>query len=402
MSNKQSVFNYRFTKQVKGHLSTHGISLEGNVLVCCSGGVDSMSLLHLIKEQFHLAKVSVLYFHHQTRTGQDLDEALIKDVCSRYRMTFYQEKLGPFECANFEAMARMARQKVLKKYQESFDWILQAHHLDDSFEWSLMQNFRSSQLLSAVGIPLRRGKILRPFMSVSKKQILRYAHLNKLKWREDPTNASDVHLRNYLRLHIIPLIQKKFPHYLKHYASRSNEWIKLYQTSQNFIEGSKGIFIPYSNLNKQSLAFAAKKLSSGKRGSWDQQFDKILKNCAGKKSGPLILSGGIHAYLDKVGVLLTSVTSTLGKGNGSVQYRAYSKEQIEQEWKSLAGFLEFFPFLVGFRGKSRYQKRKKHSMHPEMCQKIIDSGGHYWRLKEVLDEWPKGVDHLNLYLPWKE
>ena len=86
-------------------------------------------------------------------------------------------KLTPLPSQNFELKARLERYKIFSKYQDSL--IVLGHHIDDSFEWSLMQKMKSSRLESTIGIPLYNKNYIRPLMCVTKKQIRRYAKILK-------------------------------------------------------------------------------------------------------------------------------------------------------------------------------------------------------------------------------
>ena len=66
-------------------------------------------------------------------------------------------------------------------------------------------------LKGLLGIPERRGKILRPLLSFSREEIIQFAHKNKIQWREDSSNAKTDYLRNALRHEVIPQWKKRDP-----------------------------------------------------------------------------------------------------------------------------------------------------------------------------------------------
>jgi len=62
-----------------------------------------------------------------------------------------------------------------------------------------------------LGIPERSGRVVRPFLSFNRKEIEEYAKKHELEWREDTSNAEDKYLRNAIRHHIIPELEKLYP-----------------------------------------------------------------------------------------------------------------------------------------------------------------------------------------------
>jgi tRNA(Ile)-lysidine synthase len=89
-----------------------------------------------------------------------------------------------------------------------FDYVLTAHHLDDSLETVLINFSRGTGLEGLTGIPAQNGNVIRPLLPFSRDEIENYALENKIKWREDSSNASDKYLRNKIRHSIIPLFKE--------------------------------------------------------------------------------------------------------------------------------------------------------------------------------------------------
>ena len=77
----------------------------------------------------------------------------------------------------------------------------------------MINAMRGSGLKGLLGIPERRGKILRPLLSFSREEIIQFAHKNKIQWREDSSNAKTDYLRNALRHEVIPQWKKRDPNF---------------------------------------------------------------------------------------------------------------------------------------------------------------------------------------------
>lgn len=90
------------------------------------------------------------------------------------------------------------------------DYLLTAHHLDDNIETVLMNFFKGTGISGLRGILPKHEKIIRPLLFAKKEELAFFAKENKLDWVEDSSNLSDRYSRNYLRHHVIPLIQKIF------------------------------------------------------------------------------------------------------------------------------------------------------------------------------------------------
>jgi len=64
------------------------------------------------------------------------------------------------------------------------------------------------------GIQNRKG-VHRPFLEITKDELLEYASEFKIAYREDSSNAKDAYLRNWFRKHLIPLWKEKNPQLLE-------------------------------------------------------------------------------------------------------------------------------------------------------------------------------------------
>ncbi len=79
-----------------------------------------------------------------------------------------------------------------------------AHHADDSIETFFINLLRGTGLRGLTGISTQVGKVVRPLMFASRKEILEYAVANRIPFREDSSNRSTKYLRNKIRLGLIP------------------------------------------------------------------------------------------------------------------------------------------------------------------------------------------------------
>ena len=115
-----------------------------------------------------------------------------------------------------ESMEMAARRLRYAWFEElrrehGYTAIAVAHHADDSVETFFINLLRGTGLRGLTGISQQMGRIVRPLMFASRKEILEYAVANKIRFREDSSNRSTKYLRNKVRLGLIPRIREINP-----------------------------------------------------------------------------------------------------------------------------------------------------------------------------------------------
>lgn len=183
-------------------------------IVGCSGGIDSMVLLHfLMLQQF---KIHVVHVNYQKR-GEDSfqDEEFIKKYCSTHSIPFsvVSFKAEKNQSSNFQEAAREFRyaqfDKIAKKYEKSV--VVLGHHSDDQIETFFMNLARNSGVVGLAGMLPVHNNIVRPMLNSSKIALSHYADIHQLKWREDSSNATNDYARNGWRNEFIPFLEKQIP-----------------------------------------------------------------------------------------------------------------------------------------------------------------------------------------------
>lgn len=309
----------KFEKFIEAFSRSHQLFVDGSrVLVATSAGVDSVVLLNVLSRMPQI-KVSVLHFNHGTRPENSLEENLIINIAKNLGLELFihRFKFSPNQ-SNFELKARNARKNVYKEYIQNGFLVATAHHLDDSFEWAMMQKFKQSSLKTSLGIPVFSNGIIRPLMCVSKKQIIHYAKVNQIVWCEDQSNLNTRYERNYMRLKIIEQIKIKYPQYLKHYVYQHNQLAEELQVHRlSVLKRSSplkivnhfltGVVVQSSHLEfyRPEILKIVQNMSKKQRGKLsiviDQIFDcvkKIRSNSKLKKlHGPFYFTGGVKCFL---------------------------------------------------------------------------------------------------------
>lgn len=205
-------------QKLQNHLDKNLPFLKGKkLLIAVSGGIDSMVLVHLLY-QLKL-DISVAHCNFNLRGKEsDEDTEFVKSECTNYNIKLFVNHFETKEYANLHKLsiqvaARQLRydwfNELLEK--EGFDFLLTAHHLDDSIETFLINFTRGTGLEGLTGIPQQNDKIVRPLLPFSREEIEDYAKENDIKWREDSSNTSDKYLRNKLRHNVIPILKELNP-----------------------------------------------------------------------------------------------------------------------------------------------------------------------------------------------
>ncbi len=284
---------------------------ESCVLISVSGGLDSMVLLKLMAElraRGEVSEVRCIHFNHGTRIENSDEEKLVGDYCDSLKIPFLLRRLNLDEGSNFEMRARDLRYQKLKDALLPGELLLLAHHIDDSFEWSLMEQMKSGGLKSSLGIPVVNGRIRRPLMAFTKAQLRFIAKKYSIPFLNDPSNKEVDFDRNYVRNIIIPGIKKRYPKYLKHYVFRSNILARELgmhagKTASTEIRKlgdgcfsicNKDFSLDLSGCEHKVIDTVVE-LSRGKRGSLQKQVAKIVEGSKSGIRGPYLLSGDVWA-----------------------------------------------------------------------------------------------------------
>lgn len=179
-----------------------------------SGGVDSVSLLHMLATQpdsnLHLR---VAHINHGLRPDADSDERFVKELAVAYALPFHSISLD-LGHAN-EARARELRYQFLFELLGNYQVraIITAHHASDQLETSVMNTLRGSGRHGQAA-SLERSRVLRPLLNLKKSDLYDYARHYGLAWREDTTNKDTTIDRNFVRHELLGDI----PDYSDHHS----------------------------------------------------------------------------------------------------------------------------------------------------------------------------------------
>lgn len=189
--------------------------------VACSGGSDSMSLLHFLCANREKLDIEIVAIHidHGTRENDARDAYFVADYCKEHHIRFQKFKVEAKVLAKqkgwtLEQACREARYGVFDNLRKRgiVDKIALAHQQSDQAETVLLHILRGSGLLGASGMQYVRDDFyVRPFLDTPKQEIMAYVYENQIPYVEDETNQDTTISRNLLRQRILPEIRQVWP-----------------------------------------------------------------------------------------------------------------------------------------------------------------------------------------------
>lgn len=210
-------------RRVNHTLKLHKLFPEhSRILIACSGGPDSMALLHLLQDiaahRHTKYKLGIAVVDHSIRP-ESKDEVLWLQNqvdalgLSFYTTTFDVPTLSKDLKLSEETVGRQVRYQWLNEiaHSEGYDYIAVAHHKNDQAESILAHLIRGTGLNGLTGMAVVSNDydipVIRPLLDVTKAELLAYLADRKLTYCIDSTNDDIRYQRNRIRHRIIPELE---------------------------------------------------------------------------------------------------------------------------------------------------------------------------------------------------
>jgi tRNA(Ile)-lysidine synthase len=204
----------RVIERVTATVRAHEMLLPGQtVLVCVSGGPDSVCLLETLVRLRRLFKVTVHVFHldHRLREDSGEDAVYVQRLAGRHGLAFHARVADgrPGRGESVEAWARTQRMVASGAVAHDIgaERIAEGHTRDDQAETLLIAMVRGGGLEALTGIAPVLGREIQPLLDVSRDEVEAACRSLRLRPRRDPTNSDTGLLRNAVRLVGLPALE---------------------------------------------------------------------------------------------------------------------------------------------------------------------------------------------------
>ncbi len=202
------------------HVRQLGLLSPGDrVVVAVSGGPDSVALLQVLcawRDRLGLS-LAVVHVEHGLRGEESLEDAtFVEQLARQLGLPFYLKRINLkslLRKRKGESVQAVARERRYAQLQAvAREWggtkIAVGHTQDDQAETVLLSMLRGAGLAGLSGMPAQREPcVIRPFLQVSRSEILQYLDEKRRKFRVDSSNENPKYARNRLRRELIPLLK---------------------------------------------------------------------------------------------------------------------------------------------------------------------------------------------------
>ena len=304
-------------REVKKNIKEYKLVEPGDTLVVgVSGGPDSVCLLHalnLLKDEYKLILIAI-HINHLLRGKEAAeDETFVKILCDKLRIKCYLEAHDIRQYAkdnrlSIEEAAREVRYERFAFYLNECGAkkIVVAHNKNDQVETVLMNIIRGAGLDGLCGMEFEKGKIIRPLLSVERKDIIRYCIEKKLEPRYDSSNMENIYTRNKVRNKLIPFIDGLFEADITESVFRMSSLLKtdkevikgrVLEAYEKIIEkeNNNEIYVNIEKINllekgikKGVIRFVIKKIKGNLKSIENKHIENMLNFIESAKTGAIM------------------------------------------------------------------------------------------------------------------
>ena len=187
---------------------------DHTVYVACSGGMDSVALLHALFKQ--KKDVTIAFYHHGNQFA-DIELDFVMKLSKQFQLPLLIDTCTDTVVGSKEQFWRDSRYRFFHTIPGE---VVTGHNLNDAAEWYLMTCLRGEGHY----IPFRRYNVIRPLLTTTRETIEKYCKHHALEWLEDPTNADEAFTeRNKIRHTVLPVCLEANPGLLSRVKRRIEE-----------------------------------------------------------------------------------------------------------------------------------------------------------------------------------
>ena len=345
-------------------------------LALVSGGPDSVALLRALLS-LGTGPV-VLHVDHGLRGEESREDAgFVRDLCENLGVRCEIRRLRLAEGPNLQERARDERYRLAGEVADGLGLrtITVGHTADDVAETVLMNLARGAGLRGLSGIPPVRGRVVRPLIERTRREVLEYLESLDQPYRTDPTNLTGKYARNRVRLEILPVLEELHPgaaRNLARGASLAREDLEVLEDLAAEILERRGdeVVLPLGKLSEQHPA---------------------LRRCAVRRAYSMLLpdapplgSALVEAVLELTGKsegtrVLDLPGGVIASARAGVELVLYAEvEPVAEKEKLRVGEILFAGWRISAREVSRYEPRD--AARPEVAYLDASKGPYEVRL----------------------
>ncbi|MEG0486930.1 MAG: tRNA lysidine(34) synthetase TilS [Acinetobacter sp.] len=207
----QRQFRARFLKQ---HSQ---FSENTHFLIGCSGGMDSMLLLHLMAQLFP-QQIRAIYVNHQLQKVSDDWADFVAQQCLILNIPCIIQNVQVAN-GNLENQAREARYHAYQQHLHENEVLVLAHHQQDQAETVMLRllsgtgvsGLSAMQIVDYRIIDQQKITVWRPLLDLSREQICQWVEQLNIPYVDDPTNLDTQYDRAWCRHELWHILQSRYP-----------------------------------------------------------------------------------------------------------------------------------------------------------------------------------------------
>lgn len=220
---------------IKVWIDRHKLLSPGDkVLVACSGGPDSLALLHILnrlRDRYEI-EIKVAHVNHMFRPEAVQEAEFVKKTASQWGLICETAEIDVPQYikdtgTSSQEAARILRYRFL--HQVADDWgngkIATGHHRDDQVETVLYHLLRGSGGSGLGGMQAKNGRVIRPLLATSRRMVEEYCEAEGLQPVYDSSNLSSKYTRNRIRLDLLPQLERQYNESLRDCLWRTSQII---------------------------------------------------------------------------------------------------------------------------------------------------------------------------------
>lgn len=197
----------------------------------------------------------------------DGDEAFVRDWCARKGVEFICKRFDTSQYAlekgvSIEMAARKLRYAWFAELcrERGFSCVAVAHNADDNAETLLLNLLRGTGGRGLRGMQARGPvpgapdvMLVRPLLSITRKEITEWMTAAGLSWREDSTNAGSLFKRNKIRNKVFPLFKEMNPSFVKTLTRSMGYFSQENDIAEDYFQEHKDAVFSAGRINVEAL-----------------------------------------------------------------------------------------------------------------------------------------------------